>query len=369
MESTWTWSKRRQAVFVLVFSVIVFLLVAFFLTLSYFNKPKKPDQLIVKEPVVVWSRVFPVTDSQYGAIAYFSNTNKNFSSPKAYYKFSFFDDKGDLIGEKTGRTILKADELFFVFEDDLYFEERPTWTSFSWEEINWNEEKNNHNENDYKVDLLNFNLRSDLETPRLDTYIENTGLLTVPSVEVVALVVDDYENVVTASRGRTTSIPFEANTRLTLSWPGPFSFSKDVCDPPLRTHVAFLNGDEDDSEKVATVFEDFKKDIGEGFSWSFGFNSLEEENEVTVTALKGEAEFIKSRQNPLFLVMFPEEDSVKVVNEILNNFESYDFIKVVPVSLDEEGLFVIDTEEIKKFLRERCIQEPQEIKIYTRILN
>lgn len=370
MESKWTWSQRRQAVFIIIFSGIVFIVGLFFLISVFFNEPEEPEEIVVVEdPVVLWSRVFSVTDTQYGAIAYFVNKEENLSSSRAYYKFSFFDSSGTLIGEKTGRTNIKTDELFFVFETDLYFEERPAWTSFSWGDIEWSEERNNYEEDDYKVDLLNVNLRNDLETPRLDAYIENTGLLSIPSVEVVALMVDEYKNVVTASRGTTAPIPFEGSTSLTLSWPEPFSFSEVFCEPPLRTYAAILNGSERDGEEVAKVFEDFKKEMGEGFSWSLGLNSLDKETEVTVNSLKSEAEFLKSRGNPLLFIFFPEEDSVEVSNQILNNFESYDFIKTVPFSRDEDGIFVVESEVIEDSLKERCTQNPHEIKVYTRILN
>ncbi len=370
MGSIWSWGQKRQVSYILIFSTIIFIIVAVFLTTKFLIKPPEVVELTGDDPVVMWSNAFPVGGNIHGAIAQFVNTEAGMGSPEAYYKFSFFDNRGRLISEKRGRTFFRAGESFFVFERELDFDETPAWTSFSWEKIRWTEKGRPYDKEDYNVEFSDINLRSDIPTPRLEARIENKGLLEIPSVEVVALIIDEYENTVTASRGVTSEIPFRGGLPLTLSWPGPFAFSKNVCDPPLSAHVAVLNGNEENEFDMNEILTDFEKEMEEGFSWTLSSNKMgENETGVTAISLRSEARFLNSRENPIILVLFPEYESRIVSLRILSGLEEYDFVKPIGLREHEEGGLQIDKSEIESILNRNCIQAPRDIRLYTRILN
>ncbi len=368
MTSVWTWGQKRQFTFLITVFTIIFIIVAVFLTLNFIVKPPEVIEIRGNDPVVIWSNTFPVGGNLHGAIAHFANTENEMFSARAFYKFSFFDERGRIISEKKGDTSFGAGESFFVFERNLNFENTPAWTSFSWERIDWKEGRKDRDEVDYNVSVPEVNLRSDIPTPRLETRVENIGFLTLPSVEVVALIMDEHENVVTASRGVTVSIPFRESTPLTLSWPGPFTFSKNVCNPPLTIHMALLSGHETNELEVINVLRDFEKEMEEGFSWTLSMNELgENESGITANSLRSEARFLSSRENPRIVIVFPEERSRIVSLQILRELEEYDFIETMPVKTDNDGGLNIDIMDVERVLKSICVQKPRDIRIYTRI--
>ncbi len=368
MGSIWTWGQKRQFSFLITAFTIIFIIVAVFLTLKFLSKPPEIIEIKGTDPVVIWSNAFPVGGGIHGAIAHFINTEEKLFSYEAYYKFSFFDENGRVISEKKGMTFFGPGESFFVFERRLDLEETPAWTSFSWERIVWRDGGVKRDEIDHNVSVVDINLRTDIPTPRLETRVENVGLLDVSSVEVVTLIIDEYENVVTASRGVTAPIKFRESTPLTLSWPGAFTFSKNVCNPPLMIHVAILAGNEKNELDIMDVLREFEKEMEDGFSWTLSMNGLgESETEVTANSLRSEARFLSSRENPLIVVIFPEERARIVSLQILRELEEYDFIQTVPVRTDENGQLSLDVEDINKILKSNCIQKPRDIRTYTRI--
>ncbi|MFP4022670.1 MAG: hypothetical protein ACLFTS_02380 [Candidatus Paceibacterota bacterium] len=370
MESTWTWSQKRQAKILLVFSGVVFLVAAILMVRIFLVEPEVEEVKKGQDPAVVWSNVFSVQGDSYGAVARFVNRESQWLSPEARYRFIFYDEEGEIIKTRAGKTFFKDGESFFAFERDITFEEPPAWTGFMWENIEWQqlEEKEDENDSDYRIKLHSIDLSSDLTRPQLKAVIENTGLLHIPSVEAVVVISDEYDNLVSASRAVTDSISFEGNARLNMSWPEPFTFSESFCDPPLSARVLLLGGDRSDAGDLLDTLKGLEEEIEKGFSWEFDSNEVENvDDERLIDLINKEEERLASAEDQLLFILFPERAIGKSVADKLSEVRKEDSIKTIPIGRYGGGELGIRVRDIETTIRQNCTREPDGVDIHTRI--
>jgi hypothetical protein len=70
----------------------------------------------VSAPVVLWSRIFPISGSKYNLIAYVENQNIDAAVPDINYEFRVYDTEGKLIGRREGHTFIPPNQRFGIFE-------------------------------------------------------------------------------------------------------------------------------------------------------------------------------------------------------------------------------------------------------------
>ena len=86
----------------------------------------------VSSPIILWSRIFPVSGSKYNLISYIENQNINAGVPKIGYQFKVYDGNNVLITTREGVTFVEPNGRTAIFEPGLNMGNRvPRRTAFS----------------------------------------------------------------------------------------------------------------------------------------------------------------------------------------------------------------------------------------------
>ncbi len=249
------WSTRRKLVYICIAIIVLLIMVTvptiFLLNKqpSCFDKEKNGDEAGVDcggscqflcsfeavNPTVIWSRAFKVTDGIYTAVAYVENQNIN-SETWAPYNFKLYDSTNNLIGEREGKTYIQKNKVVAVFEPNINTGGRvPARVSFEFpNELKWNR----NNETTPNLLVTQKILSGENTKPRIDATVQNTSLETAENVELVAIVYDNKENAIAASRTFIDSLPKDELSHIAFTWPQPFVTKQEVCRVPNPNSVS-----------------------------------------------------------------------------------------------------------------------------------
>ncbi len=178
-------------------------------------------------PIVLWSKIFPVSGDIYTAVAYVENPNINSKNPKATYEFKIYDDKNKLITVVAGQTSIPKNKKFAVFESQISIKvSKPKsadfhFTSFS----SW--EKDTEKAPD--INLTYSTLLRATTSPRITGTITNNSTVSLDQVELAVLVLDAKENVVAASRSFVDNLYKKTSQEFVFTWPKPFNLGVEEC--------------------------------------------------------------------------------------------------------------------------------------------
>lgn len=299
-----SWATKRKVTYLSIVGGAVFLLVVVPLFLVLYERPtcfdgkRNSDELGVDcggsctilcsfealDPIVLWSRVFRVTDDMYTAVAYVENPNVSSDAHDVPYNFKIYDKDNILITERAGTTYVPRNKRFAVLEAKIPVTERkprsakfeftmqPTWRRSS---------------DDEEPDLFVKNkamLREDI-SPRIEAEIENRSLKTLSNLEVTAIVYDGNNNAVGASRTYVDAIRKGESAQAVFTWPLPFEAKLDVCEVPADVMLVIdrsgsMNDDGldppqpiTDAQRAAQAFVDQLKDSDQIGVVSFATNA------------------------------------------------------------------------------------------------
>jgi len=184
------------------------------------------DQII--QPAVSWVRAFESGKGVYNAVAYIENPNANFGVKEAVYRFKLYDENNVYITERVGKTYIRPNEQFAVFEPRISVGERIPKRAFfdfvsysDWIKIN-----------DPKPDIA-----VEAPTPRsgsnarVDVSIRNKNNIDVRNINVVAIVYDNQDNAMAASASVVDILKADSASNLVFTWSTPFIY------PPARVEV------------------------------------------------------------------------------------------------------------------------------------
>lgn len=241
-----SWSTQRKITYASIGVALALLLVVvplfffFYKTPSCFDGSKNGDETGVDcggscqllcsfetiDPVVVWSRAFKITPGIYSAVAYIENPNIN-SQATVGYEFKLYDKNNTLIGTRNGRGFLPKNKVFAIFEPNIstgtstparvtfQFTEKPVWS------------RNLMPAPDIAV--TEKRLTSELIKPRIDATIENRSDTPQGKIETVAIVYDDKENAIGASRTFVDSLEPRQSADVVFTWPAAFQGTETMC--------------------------------------------------------------------------------------------------------------------------------------------
>ncbi|HLP43710.1 MAG TPA: vWA domain-containing protein [Candidatus Nanoarchaeia archaeon] len=180
-------------------------------------------------PTVLWSRAFRVTEDVYSAVAYIENQNSN-SETWAPYTFRLYDAANSLIGSREGRTYIQKNKVIAVFEPNINTEGKiPARVSFEFSgKLEW--------QRNFDVvpnlAITQKDLTGENTKPRIDATIENKSLETAENIELVAIVYDNKENAIAASRTFVDSLSKDQAIHVAFTWPQPFKTTEEICRVP-----------------------------------------------------------------------------------------------------------------------------------------
>ncbi len=182
-------------------------------------------------PVTLWSKLFNVSGDVYTAVAYIQNPNITTKNPRAFYKFTIYDEDNKKILEKEGYTSIPKNKRFAVFETGMLIKDKkPKTVDFQFTDFGpW--QKDTEPEPDLFIE--HSTLSSTSSTPRITGKIHNRSVVNVPAVELDVFILDGKENVVAASQSFVDDLLKGTSQDFVFTWPKPFNLGVEACLSPL----------------------------------------------------------------------------------------------------------------------------------------
>ncbi len=186
-------------------------------------------------PVTLWSKLFNVSGDVYTAVAYIQNPNIATKNPRAFYKFTIYDESNKKILEKEGYTSIPKNKRFAVFETGMLIKDKkPKTVDFQFTNFGpW--QKDAEQEPDLFVE--HSTLLSTSTNPRITGKIYNRSVTNISSVELDVFVLDSKENVVAASQSFVDELLKGSAQDFVFTWPKPFNLGVESCLSPLDVVV------------------------------------------------------------------------------------------------------------------------------------
>jgi hypothetical protein len=246
-----SWASSRQ--FKYFSGVIIFISIIIFLILipTIFKKPTCLDgkkngtetgvdcggscSLMCKEdvsdPVVLWSRAFPVLDSNNNLVAFVENRNKNSGVIRAPYEFRVYDTNNKLLGRREGVTFIPPNQQFAVFEP-RFDSGQSQIKSVSFEflsSLSW--VRKTSKLDTLKIYVNNITFDDNKDTPNLSAVIRNDSIYDLPGFDVIAILYDANHNAINASQTHKDKLSSNNSTPVSFTWPevlSAFPVTKEV---------------------------------------------------------------------------------------------------------------------------------------------
>lgn len=238
-----TWANRHRAVYLtgllLVIAGAVYLMIRPYINVAptCFDMKQNGDEVGVdcgggcelycpsqiKNPVVLWSRSYKVTDSIYNAVAYVENQNPNAVTKELQYVFRLYDDNNILIASREGVTTFAPNGRQVIFEGGIsVLDHTPKRTSFA---ITNNPiwYKNTVSVASLPIRILDVREPIDLTSPKVTATVKNIGLSKLPPFKVSIIVADEENNVEAVSQTLVDEINPDGSFPIVFTWPYAFS--------------------------------------------------------------------------------------------------------------------------------------------------
>ncbi len=237
-----SWASRRQATY---FSIVLFIcgLIIFAILYPIISaKPTCVDGKIngdevgvdcggscmrlcdsqVSEPVILWSRAFPVTGSVYNLTAFIENQNRTAAVEKISYEFRVYDTNNRLIGRREGTTFVPPNQQFAIFEPRFDAGQSVVRSvSFSFVGTHmWM--KKNPTVQTLPIRASSVLFGDDAGSPTMTAQLTNDSIYDIPAFDVVVILYDKDHNAVSVSQTHKEKLPSNVTTSLFFSWPNPF---------------------------------------------------------------------------------------------------------------------------------------------------
>lgn len=235
-----SWGTRRRNMVLLIIAIIVFIPLSFAIYLFLYEEPTCFDgkqngselgvdcggacELLCKneviDPIVLWSRYFTVGPGVYNALAYVENPNPDAGIEEIGYTFKLYNSENVLIQEKKGMVRIPPKAIFPITENGLFTNQlRPTRVSFEFDEdFIWKKSAPQKSLIQVRDEILE---NVDAE-PRLTVELENTSILIIKDIDVVAILYDENENAVRSSTTFIKRLDRGQRETVVFTWPAPF---------------------------------------------------------------------------------------------------------------------------------------------------
>lgn len=246
-----TWASKRQLKYFSGFILIVALIVFALIYPLIFKKPTCTDNkqngtetgvdcggacllmclAEVSDPVILWSRAFPVVGSNYNLVAFIENRNKNSGVYSAPYEFRIYDANNKLLGRRQGNTFIPPNQQFAVFESrfDAGASELKSVTFEFLPPLVWIKKEPTLQTLPIRVSNIVFDDNKD--TPNLSAVISNDSIYDLPEFDVIAILYDGENNAINASKTHKDKLASGNNLSVVFTWPEVLSsipVTKDV---------------------------------------------------------------------------------------------------------------------------------------------
>jgi len=241
-----SWASNRQfkyfSFFVLFLAIIIFAIIypIIFKKPTCFDSKQNGTEtgidcggscsLMCKEdisaPVILWSRAFPVTGSNYNLVAFIENRNKNSGVINAPYEFRIYDSNNKLLGRRQGTTFIPPNQQFAVFESRFDAgQSQIKSVSFEFSEspspLVWI--KKFSTIQTLPIHVKNIIFDNNKNTPNLSATISNDSIYNLPEFDVIAILYDTNHNAINASKTHKDKLSSNNSLPVIFTWPETLS--------------------------------------------------------------------------------------------------------------------------------------------------
>ncbi len=237
-----SWASRRQTTYlgglIIFLGVILFLIIYPILRTSptCFDKKQNGDEQGVdcggscslmcesqsSNPIVLWSRAFPVSNNVYNLFAYIENQNKNSAVRNVSYEFRIYDTNNLLIGRRQGSTFIPPNSRFAVFESRFDAgQATPKSVTFEFTSpLVWIKQDPSLQTMPIHIDKVV--LGDDPKSPSLSAQITNDSIYKLPQFDVITILYDNDQNAISVSKTHKDGLNSNSSTPLFFTWPTAF---------------------------------------------------------------------------------------------------------------------------------------------------
>ena len=169
----------------------------------------------IKEPVVLWSRFFPLHEGTVDVAALVQNPNEFLQASGLSYVFKVFDSKNLLIAVREGKTFLEPSARTILFEPDIPIGQRVAAKAFV--ELGsalWQKKEPAV----LQINILKLEPFLQTPFPRLEAQIKNDGTTPYHNIEVTAVLWAD-DRAVGVSRTILDALGLDQERNLAFTWP------------------------------------------------------------------------------------------------------------------------------------------------------
>lgn len=188
------------------------------------------------DPVILWSRAFPVTGNTYNLVALVENQNKSSGIQNVSYEFRVYDVNNRLIGRRQGSTYLPPNKQFAIFEPRLDFgEAKVKSTSFEFTgNFDWIKKEDTLGTLPVYVDKIEMG--EDKKNPSLSARVKNESIYDLPAFEAIAILYDEAGNAINVSKTIKSGLSSNNSLSVYFTWPEELS-----SDPVLKDVLIQIN--------------------------------------------------------------------------------------------------------------------------------
>ncbi len=189
--------------------------------------------LEVNNLVLLWSRSFRSSPTTYSAVAYIENQNLNAEAVGVPYEFKMYDDKNTLIARKEGVTRIGRNGRSVIFEPNIVVGNRiPKTTRFQFLATPDFVRVDVNKADRLKISAKEMKFENEqTETPKLSGFLENKSLISVPNIDVIAVLYDKNNNAVAVGKTYIEVLKGDSRTPIVFTWNEP------LFDPVVRIEV------------------------------------------------------------------------------------------------------------------------------------
>ncbi len=173
--------------------------------------------------VTTWARSFEVIPGRYNALALIENQNTGTAIQSIAYEFKLYDSNNIFIGRRTGRTHILSNNKTAIFAPGISTGDRvPVRTDFSFiENPVWLQTPKGV-EQGLTIPVTNTLIEDPFTKPSLTATITNNSRFTLRDFDVVAILYNAENNVITASSTFVEYLAEGQTYDLFFTWQKPF---------------------------------------------------------------------------------------------------------------------------------------------------
>jgi len=154
--------------------------------------------------------------NSYDLVARIKNPNIYLGGEIINYKFSLYDESNQLIGVRTGKTYILAQETKYIIEtrvgsDKIVFKIDFEITNIVWKKIN--------EINDLEVRIKNTEYQKFENSSKLVGVVENKTSYNLDIIEIAGILFDENEKIIAVSKTSMNTVLMNESRGFEMTWP------------------------------------------------------------------------------------------------------------------------------------------------------